>query len=74
MRTTLDIDEDLLQLAKHTARQSGISMGRVVSDMARKSLEIKDSPATRNGVPLFTPTRDASPANLALVNRLRDEE
>jgi hypothetical protein len=28
----------------------------------------------RNGVPLFTPVPGAIPADLALINRLRDEE
>jgi hypothetical protein len=74
MRTTLDIDDDLLHLAKGAARQSGTTIGRVVSDLVRKALEPKNAPKMRNGVPLFTPSPQASLADLTLVNRLRDEE
>ncbi|MCU1257781.1 MAG: hypothetical protein JWO80_666 [Bryobacterales bacterium] len=74
MRTTLDIDDDLLQLARNVARQSGSSIGSVISELARKALEPRDVPKTRNGVPLFTPNPGAPGADLALVNTLRDDE
>lgn len=74
MRTTLDIDEDVLYVVKGAAQQSGISIGRVLSDLARKALEPRSSPGERNGVPLFTPNRNAPGATLNTVNQLRDEE
>src|SRR5947209_20192061 len=73
MRTTLDLDEDLLQVAKQLAAQRGATMGQIISDLARKALEPKRSPKMRNGVPLFVPKRGAKKPCLALVNRLRDE-
>lgn len=74
MRTTLDLDDELLAAAKELARQRGITLGEVISDLARKSLERKGSPTMRNGVPLFVPKRGAAKPDLGLVNRLRDEE
>lgn len=38
MRTTLDIDEDVLAAAKELARAEGRTMGEIISDLARKGL------------------------------------
>lgn len=38
MRTTLDIDNDVLQAAKERARRENKSMGKVISELARSSL------------------------------------
>ncbi|MEO6407969.1 MAG: CopG family transcriptional regulator [Burkholderiaceae bacterium] len=38
MRTTLDIDDDLLAAAKEMARREGATAGRVVSRLLRESL------------------------------------
>jgi hypothetical protein len=73
MRTTLDLDEDLIQLARQLAQQRGMTIGQVVSDLARQALEAKPAPKVRNGVQLFVPRRGARKPHLALVNRLRDE-
>ncbi len=38
MRTTLDIDDDILSAAKELARAEGKTIGRVLSDLARQAL------------------------------------
>jgi hypothetical protein len=38
MRTTVDIDEDVLAAAKDLARAEGRTMGQVISDLARRAL------------------------------------
>jgi hypothetical protein len=38
MRTTLDIDDDVLAAAKDLARAEGRSMGQIISDLARRGL------------------------------------
>jgi len=73
MRTTLDIDDDLVALAKQLADQRGVSMGNVISDLVRSGLAPKRSSKLRNGVPLFVPRKGLPKPDLALVNRLRDE-
>jgi hypothetical protein len=73
MRTTLDLDEDLIQVAKQLAVQRGATMGRIISDLTRQALEPKRPRKTRNGVPLFVPKRGVKKPSLALVNKLRDE-
>jgi len=73
MRTTLDIDQDVLLAAKEMAKQRGVSMGKVLSDLARQALTRQAATATRSGVPLFPRQPDAAVVTLELVNQLRDE-
>lgn len=72
VRTTLDLDLDVLQAAKEIAATRGVSAGQVVSDLVRKALAAPRSPKTRNGVPLLGRT-STTPLTMATVNRLRDE-
>lgn len=74
MRTTLDLDEDVLGIAKQLAAQKGQSAGKVISELVRQALEPRKTRRTRNGVPLLDPLPGAARAHLALVNRLRDAE
>jgi hypothetical protein len=75
MRTTLRLDLDVLQAARELAEVNGLTIGQVVSALARKGLEVPpDPPRVRNGVPLLAHrrTRPAKPT-MRLVNELRDE-
>ena len=74
MRTTLDIDEDVLQAAKDLAATGRTTAGKVLSDLARKGLTPSASrSAVLNGVPLLPARPGARSVTLAEVNRLRDE-
>ena len=75
MRTTLDIDADILQAAKELAALHKKTVGQVVSELVRKGLE-RPAPAARvrNGIPLFTPRPGMPPITTAMVNALRDDE
>lgn len=74
MRTTLDLDEDVLEAAKELATARNTTAGRVISDLARQALDARPRHAQRNGVPLLPPRPAGSRrATMALVNRLRDE-
>jgi len=73
MRTTLAIDDDVLNAAKAIARQQARTVGAVVSDLARDSLRgPKTVGKTRNGIPLLE-RRTGAIVTLELVNSLRDE-
>jgi len=74
MRTTLDLDEDVLGIAKQLALEKRISTGKVVSDLMRRALAPKKAPRTRNGVLLLDRKPGSKPITLELVNRLRDEK
>ncbi len=62
MRTTLDIEDDVLLAAKEIARQQGITVGQVVSNLARRSLTQKPLVSKKYGIPLFPVRRN--PASL----------
>ena len=76
MRTTLDIDEDILQAAKELGEFRGQSAGKVLSDLARKALTpTAPVPKVRNGVPLLPRRPAGAPIpTMKLVNELRDDE
>jgi hypothetical protein len=73
MRTTLSLDDDVLLAAKAIAGQQGRSLGEVISELARKSLQRPVSDSERNGIPLLVPAPDSLPVTLDIVNALRDE-
>ena len=74
MRTTLDLDDDVLQTAKELASARGTTAGRVVSELLRKALTAPAPSRIRNGVPLLPRRPATSPRpTMELVNRLRDE-
>ena len=74
MRTTLDLDDDLLSAARELARQQRATLGQAISKLARQTLESKATQKIRNGVPLFMPKAGTSKTNLRIVNRLLDDE
>lgn len=74
MRTTLDIDEDVLQAAKELASARGTTAGRVLSELARRALTPEKAAKVRNGVPLLPRRPPGSPRmTMKLVNELRDD-
>jgi hypothetical protein len=74
VRTTLDIDEDVLETAKELAARRGTTAGRILSELARSALAPRGrSPRKRNGVPILPPRRQAGLVTPEVVNRLRDE-
>lgn len=73
MRTTLELDDDLVSDAKQVAREKGVSLGQVISELARQSLTRSTPQKLRNGVRVFTPKSDAVRSDLRTVNRLRDD-
>lgn len=74
MRTTLDIDSDVLQAAKEIAANRQTTVGKVISGWGRSALEPRGKQKIRNGARLL-PHRPGAPVHtMELVNRLRDED
>ncbi len=74
MRTTLNIDDDVLLAAKELARMHGLSTGRVISDLARKGfLQPRKKVKYRNGVPQIEPLPGDPIVTAEMVNRWLDE-
>lgn len=53
MRTTVSIDDELLESAKRRAAERGKTLGQVVEDALRRELAALASPAHRPTVPVF---------------------
>jgi hypothetical protein len=78
MRTTLDVDEDVLLAAKDIARREKRTAGEVISELARRGLRSANrtgpdqAPATASFLG-FQPLEGGVPVTNELVNRLREE-
>ncbi len=73
MRTTLDIDEDVLEAVKELAVRRRTTAGRIISELARSALTPRTRSRMRNGVTLLPRHQNARVVTPDLVNRLRDE-
>ena len=77
MRTTLDIDDDVLEVAKSLAAAEKKTAGQVLSELARKALTRSDEPFDVNkleivdGIPVL-PSRGVV-ITKELVDRLMEE-
>ena len=77
MRTTLDIEDDVLQAAKELSRRDGGTAGQIISTLARRGLagspvKSKKTSGSRGGVPLL-PSRDEV-VTLERIQNLMDQE
>jgi hypothetical protein len=74
VRTTLDIDDDVLLAVKEIALASRVPAGKVLSALARKGLEPpKTRVKVRNGVPVW-PSRPGRVVTNALVQKILNED
>lgn len=76
MRTTLDLDDDVLQAARELADRLGKTMGQVVSDLARNSLNATpaqvNEPAAIYGFRPFPKTGRI--VTNAMIDKLREDD
>jgi len=78
MRTTLDIDEDVLQAAKEIARREKKTAGQVISALARSALAApRGTQAVREPRPVYGfrpfPSRGGIVTN-ELIDSLREDD
>lgn len=73
MRTTLDIDDDVIAAARELARDEGTSIGAVVSDLARRGLA-PARVAREHGRPVIRAPAGAPPITPEMVRRALDED
>ena len=73
MRTTLTIDDDLLTAAKSLARTRAVSVGKVISDLARKGMRSPGRLRRRDGFPVFSVPPGARAITLEDVGKIEDE-
>jgi hypothetical protein len=78
MRTTLDIDDDVLQAAKELARRERKTAGRVLSELARRGMAkdtFSEKPAAKEVFLGFRPfTRRGTIVTNEMIDLLREED
>jgi hypothetical protein len=74
MRTTLDIEDDVLQAAKELAQREGATVGQMMTKLARRGLGgVGVEPmVVRNGVPVLPPRGEV--ITLERVQEIMDTE
>jgi hypothetical protein len=73
VRTTLDIDDDVLDAARELARERGQSIGALISALARAGLR-PQSVEVVDGLPLIRATKDSPVITSEMVRRALDDE
>jgi len=74
MRTTLNLDDDVLRAVKEIAKLRDSTAGEVLSDLAREALaKPSEEGGMRNGVPLLAPTEGAGIVTSEHVAELLDD-
>ena len=73
MRTTVNLDDDVHEVALGRARATGRPLGRVLSDLARPALQAEPhSPANRAGPGRFTTFDVPCNAGVIPASRIRE--
>ena len=70
MRTTVDVEEDVLRVAKDLARERNETLGRVLSDLIRRGLQPTTKVGHPNGIPTLARKAGARPVTAQAVRDL----
>lgn len=73
MRTTLRIDDDVLAAAKARAQARSESVGKALSELARKGARTEMPVKRVGGLVIFQLPADSPPVTMDLVRRLEGE-
>jgi hypothetical protein len=76
MRTTIMVDDDVFDAAMQISRTSGVRIGKVISDLARRGLKpVAEVQVVQKGrFPVFAVGPDTPMMDAELVQRVLDEE
>ena len=73
MRTTINLEEDVLRVVRSMARERGESLGSVVSALIRKALRPPTGVAYSSDFPVFLVREDAPPITPEMVESAMEE-
>jgi CTP:molybdopterin cytidylyltransferase MocA len=73
MRTTLTLDDDILELAARQAKLRGVSLGKTVSDLLRKGLNAATPAQDKDGLVVFRLPADSPKVTTDDVRRIETE-
>lgn len=73
MRTTLTLDDDILELAVRQAKLRGVSLGKTVSDLVRRGLNAPTPAQDKGGLVVFRLPTDSPTVTTEDVRRIEAE-
>jgi len=73
MRTTLTLDDDILELATRQAKLRGVSLSRTVSDLLRRGLNAPTPAQDKQGLMVFHLPADSPKVTTDDVRRIETE-
>ncbi len=74
MRTTLAIDDDVLEQVKEYAAQRKVPLGRAATDLIRRGISRPAPTHMENGLRVFSRSEDSQPITSELVRKLDSEQ
>jgi hypothetical protein len=74
MRTTLTLDDDLLEGVRQYAESQSISMSRAASEILRRGLHSPVPTRMVNGIRVFAPRTKGRPITLELIRELEAQD
>lgn len=73
MRTTINLDEDVMRAVRSLAKERGESLGAVVSALIRKALRAPAEITYSGDFPVFRVREDAPPITPEMVEAARED-
>jgi len=67
---TLNLDNDIGEVAARMAKARGVSLGKAVSDLVRRSLRISTPYTAKNGLIVFNLPKDSPQVSTQQVRRI----
>jgi hypothetical protein len=73
MRTTLNLDEDVLQVVRHYAESRSLPMGKAVGELVRRGLSAPMATRVVNGINVVVLPPDSPRVTTEQIKRLENE-
>jgi hypothetical protein len=73
MRTTLNLDDDVMQMIREYSEARSMALGKAASELLRKGFSSPTPTRVVNGILVFEVPPDEPPITVAKVKRLESE-
>jgi hypothetical protein len=73
VRTTISLDDDLVEVVTRHARLRGLSLGKTISDLVRRGLQAPATAVEQGGLVMFKLPADSPAVTTADVRRIESE-
>jgi hypothetical protein len=74
MRTTINLDDDVISIVKRYAESRAVGLGKALSELVRRGIAAPLPTRTVNGLLVFDPPGDSPRVTTRMVRELETEE